>query len=92
MVAWCMLSCGSRGSGCVVNMYACAATRAASGMILPISSTDKNDELRFCVRFSLFGRYAFPLLCFGSRCLSSLDCDVSLCSSNCVLFAVPSDS
>jgi hypothetical protein len=35
-------------------------------MILPVSSTVKNDELRFCVRFSLFGRSVFALLCFGS--------------------------
>jgi hypothetical protein len=95
MAAWCMLSRGSPGSGCMVNRYACIATRASSsisGMILPISSIVKNDELKFCVRFSLSGRSIFLLLCFGSRCLSLLDCDVSLRSSHCVLFVVPLDS
>jgi hypothetical protein len=64
-----MLSHGSLGSGCVVNWYACAATRAASGvsgMILPAPSTVKNDEMRFCVWYSIPGRSTLPLLCFGS--------------------------
>jgi hypothetical protein len=46
MAAWCMLSHGSPGSGCMVNRYACAATRAASsvsGMILHVLSIVKND-------------------------------------------------
>jgi hypothetical protein len=95
MAAWCMLSRGSPGSGCMVNRYACITTRAASsvsGMILRVLSIVKNDELKICVRFSLSGRSVFLLLCFGSRCPSLLDCDVSLCSSHCVLFAVPLDS
>jgi hypothetical protein len=44
------------------------------------------------MRFSPSGRSPFPLLHFGSWCLSSLECDISLCSSHCVLFAMPSDS
>jgi hypothetical protein len=79
----------------VVNRYACAATRAASGisgMMFPTSSTDKHDESKFCVRFSLCGRSAFPLLCFGSRYLSSLECDALLHSSHFVMFAVLADS
>jgi hypothetical protein len=42
-----MCSLGSPGVGCVLYIYACAATSAASGvfsMILPHSSTDKKDE------------------------------------------------
>jgi hypothetical protein len=64
-----MLSCGSPGSGCILNRHACAATRAASsvsGMILPTSSTVENDEQRFCVRYSAPGRFTLHLLCFGS--------------------------
>jgi hypothetical protein len=90
-----MLSHGSPSSGCVVNKYACAATRAASGvsgMILPTSSTVRNDELRFCMRYTFPGRSTLPLLCFGSWCLSSLDYGISLHSYHCVLFATLLDS
>jgi hypothetical protein len=71
-----MLSRGSPDSSCIVNRYACAATRAASGvsgMILPTSSAVENDERRFCVRYSAPGRFSLPLLCFGHSaflCLS----------------------
>jgi hypothetical protein len=88
-----MLSCGSPGSGCVVNRYACAATRAVSGvigMILPVSSTVRNDELRFCVPLYFLGCSALLLLCFGLCCLSSLD--VSLHSSHCVMSVALLDS
>jgi hypothetical protein len=44
------------------------------------------------VWISCLGCSALLLLCFGSRCLSSLDPDISLCSSHCVLFAALLDS
>jgi hypothetical protein len=75
-----MLSRGSSGSSCVVNRYDCAATKAASGVsciIFSSSSAAKNE-----LRLSFPDHPVLLLLCFGSRCLSSLDSDVSLYSSH----------
>jgi hypothetical protein len=74
-----MCSRGSLGSGCVVNRYACAATKAASGVsCIKFSSLSDNDALILLARFSSLLRAVFLLLCFGSRCLSLLESDVSL--------------
>jgi hypothetical protein len=78
MAAWCMCSRGSPGSGCVVNRYACAATKAASGVsCTKFSSSSDNGALMLLVRSSSHPRAAFLLLCFGSQCLSLLESDVS---------------
>jgi hypothetical protein len=82
MDAWCMCSCGSLGFGCVVNRYACATTRAASGVsCMKSSSSSDNGLLTFFARSSFLGHYVLLLLCFGLRCLSSLESDISLYSS-----------
>jgi hypothetical protein len=52
-----MCSLGSPGFGCIVYRYVYAATSAASGVfgiMLPYSSTDRKDELRFLEGFLLF--------------------------------------
>jgi hypothetical protein len=83
MAAWCICSCGSPGSGCVVNRYACAATRAASGVsCMKSSSSSDNGVLMLLARSFFLGYAVLLLLCFGSRCLSSLEPDISLCSSS----------
>jgi hypothetical protein len=54
-----------------------------SCIIYPSSSIVENDELGFFTRLSFIGRSVLHLLCFGSRCLSSLDSNVPLYSSHC---------
>jgi hypothetical protein len=81
MAAWCMCYRGSPGSGCVVNRY-CAATRAASGVsCMKSSSSSDSNVLMLLVQSSFLGCSVLLLLCFGSRCLSLLESDVSLYSS-----------
>jgi hypothetical protein len=67
MADWCMCSRGSPGSSCVVNRYACAATRAASSVscMKSSSSSDKNVLLLFA-QSSFLGRSVLLLMCFGS--------------------------
>jgi hypothetical protein len=82
MAAWCMCSHRSLGSGCVVNRYACAATRAASGVsCMKSSSYSDNNVLMLLVRSSFLGRSVLLLPCFGSQCLFLLESDISLYSS-----------
>jgi hypothetical protein len=77
-----MCSRGSPGSSCVVNRYACAATRAASGIsCMKSSSSYDNGVLMLFARSSFLGHVVFLLLCFGSQSLSLLESDVSLYSS-----------
>jgi hypothetical protein len=82
MTAWCMCSHGSPVSGCVVNRYACAATRAASGVSCMKSSSSSDNGASMLFAWSCFlSHFVLLLLCFGSRCLSSLESNVSLSSS-----------
>jgi hypothetical protein len=65
----------------MVNRYACAATRAASGVsCMKFSSSSDNGTLMLLAHFSSLPCAVFLLLCFGSRCLSLLESDVSLYS------------
>jgi hypothetical protein len=62
-----MCSRGSSGSRCVVNRYACAATRAASSIsCMKFSSSSGSGALILLAQFSTLGRAVFLLLCFGS--------------------------
>jgi hypothetical protein len=62
----------------VVNRYACAATRATSDVsYMKFSSSSDNGALILLTRSSSNPRAVFLLLCFGSRCLSLLESDVS---------------
>jgi hypothetical protein len=82
MAACCMFSHGSLGSGCVVNRYAYATTKAASGVsCMKFSSSSDGGALILLAWFSFLARDVFLLLCFGSRCLSLLESDVLLYSS-----------
>jgi hypothetical protein len=82
MAARCMCSHGSPGSGCVVNRYAYATTRAGFGVsCMKSSSLSDNGVLMLFARSSFLGRSVLLLLCLGSRCLSLLESDVSLYSS-----------
>jgi preprotein translocase subunit SecG len=55
----------------VVNRYACAATRAASGVsCMKFFSSSDNGAMILLARFSSLLCVVFLLLCFGSRCLS----------------------
>jgi hypothetical protein len=86
MAAWCMCSRGSPSFGYVVNRYACAATRAASGVsCMKYSSSSDNNVLMLFVRSYFLGRSILLLLCFGLWCLSLLESDVLLYSSQCDL-------
>jgi hypothetical protein len=90
-----MCSLGSPGFGCVVNIYACAATSAASGvfgMMLPCSSTDKKDESRFLEGFliSECSRFSTREPCL--LCLLLFVCDALLRALCIALLAALTDS
>jgi hypothetical protein len=67
MAAWCMCSRGSPGSGRMVNRYAYAATRIASGVsYMKSSNSSDNGVLMLFARSYFQGRAVLLLLCFGS--------------------------
>jgi hypothetical protein len=95
MVARCMLSRGSPGAGCMVRRLACATMSAASGAfgtIFPLSSTDKNDDSRFSMRFPLFPFSRLSTLGSDLWCRLALVYDVLLRSSRNTLLAMMVDS
>jgi hypothetical protein len=61
-------------------------------MIFRLSSIDKNDESRFCMRFSLFPCFASSLLCSGAWCRPPYVCDTLMHSSRNILLATLADS
>jgi hypothetical protein len=57
----------------MVNRYACAATRAASGVsCMKFSFSSDKGALILLAHFSSLSHTVFLLVCFSSRCLSLL--------------------